>query len=277
MRARSESADFVEALARGLDILQSFSALHPRMTMTEVAEASNLARPTARRLLITLVELGFIRQIKGAYELTPRVLDLGSAYVESLGLWDIARPHLEALVERTGESSSIAQLEGSDIIYTARVSVPKIITLRVEVGTRFPAVLTSQGKVLLAYLSESDRGAALDTPSRSAVPIPTPLDRMRLEKELETVRARGWALADEDLAPGIRSIAAPVRDENGVRATVNIAVHAAETDTDRLLNDYLPYLLKAAGEISADWARWQRRPHREKTADHGSPGSALVQ
>ena len=120
------------------------------MSLSDVAQATGLARPTARRLLLTLEELGYVRSRDGVFALTPRVLALGTAYVSSLGLWEIARPRLEALVGRTGESSSMAQLDGSDIVYVARVSVPKIIALRVEVGTRFPAPPTSQGKVLLA-------------------------------------------------------------------------------------------------------------------------------
>src|SRR6476620_7170557 len=131
------------------------------MSLSEVAAAAGLARPTARRLLLTLEELGFVRSGDGTFELTPKVMNLGMAYISSLGLWDIARPHLEALVARTGESSSMAQLDGSDIVYVARVSVPKIIALRVEIGTRFPAVRTSQGKVLLASVPEPELAAVL--------------------------------------------------------------------------------------------------------------------
>jgi IclR family pca regulon transcriptional regulator len=189
------------------------------------------------------------------------------AYVESLGLWDIARPHMEALVRQTGESSSMAQLDGSDIVYVARVSVPKIITLRVMIGTRFPALQTSQGKVLLAALDSDRLAAALAEPSRSGLPPFLPRDRAGIDEELRTVRARGWALADEELAPGIRSVAVPVRDgEGAVRAAMNVTVHAAETSLGTLVNDHLPKLLRAAGEISADWALWQSRPHAEVAA-----------
>lgn len=261
MGGRSESTDFVEALARGLDVLRAFSSARPRLSLTDVATTTDLARPTARRLLLTLAELGYVRQIGREFELTVRVLDLGMTYVDSLGLWDIAQPHLRALVDRTGESSSMAQLDGSDIVYTARVSVPKIIALRVEIGTRFPAGVTSQGKVLLAGLDGAELDVALDTPSRSHVRI-APMDRVRLLGELETVRDRGWAVADEDLAPGIRSIAAPVKDESGrTESTVNITVHAAETSLKELVDNHLPYLLKTASEISADWSRWRRRSH----------------
>ena len=262
MAGRGTGADFVEALARGLDVLSCFDVDHPSMSLSEVAAATGLARPTARRLLLTLAELGYVRVGDNTFALTPQVLRLGMAYVSSLGLWDLARPHLEALVARTGESSSMAQLDGSDIVYVARVAVPKIIALRVEVGTRFPAARTSQGKVLLAALGEEAAARALAEPSRSGLPPAPerPADELRLE--LVRVRAQGWALADEELAPGVRSVAAPVRDGTGtVRAAMNVTVHAAETSAERLLGDHLPLLLEAAGRVSGDWALWQSRPH----------------
>jgi IclR family pca regulon transcriptional regulator len=256
--------DFVEALARGLDVLACFDGQHPCMSLSEVAAATGLARPTARRLLLTLEELGYVRAGEDGYRLTPRVLRLGMAYAGSLGLWDIARPHMRDLVGQTGESSSMSQLDGSDIVYVARVSVPKIITLRVEIGTRFPALRTSQGKVLLAALDRDRLAATLAEPSRSGLP-PTPeRDPAAVEEELRTVRARGWALADEELAPGVRSVAVPVRDGDGrVRAAMNVTVHAAETSVQRLTGEYLPKLLRAAGEISAEWALWRSRPKDE--------------
>jgi IclR family pca regulon transcriptional regulator len=273
MAGRGAGPDFVEALARGLDVLACFDAGHPNMSLTEVATAAGLARPTARRILLTLEELGFVRSTGGTFSLTPKVLTLGMAYVGALGLWDIARPHLEALVARTGESSSMAQLDGSDIVYVARVSVPKIITLRVDIGTRFPAVQTSQGKVLLAALSPDELAATLAEPSRAGLPPYIGRSPEQLHAELTEVRARGWALADEELAPGVRSVAVPVRDGTGaVRAAMNVTVHAAETPTERLLQEHLPLLLRTAGDVSAEWALWQARPHVElaRRADGGS-------
>ena len=176
----------------------------------------------------------------------------------------MARPHLEALVHQTGESSSMAQLDGSDIVYVARVAVPKIIALRVDIGTRFPAERTSQGKVLLAALPESEVARVVAEPSRSGLP-PAPERPLRdLQRELTRVRAQGWALADEELAPGVRSVAAPVRDGSGlVRAAMNVTVHAAETSTEHLLEVHLPRLLETASRISGDWAAWGARPQVE--------------
>ncbi|MGR7023116.1 IclR family transcriptional regulator domain-containing protein [Geodermatophilus sp. URMC 62] len=269
MAGRGKGPDFVEALARGLDVLTCFGADRPGMTLSEVAAAAGLARPTARRLLLTLEELGYVRSAGGVFSLTPRVLSLGMAHVGALGLWDVARPHLEALVARTGESSSMAQLDGSDIVYVARVSVPKLIALRVEIGTRFPAAQTSQGKVLLAALPADELAATLAEPSRSGLPPFTGRTPEQLRDELTEVRARGWALADEELAPGVRSVAVPVRDGTGaVRAAANVTVHAAETSRERLLEEHLPLLLRTAGEISADWTRWQSRPHVEVGRSH---------
>jgi IclR family transcriptional regulator, pca regulon regulatory protein len=263
MAGRGAGPDFVESLARGLDVLQCFSAEHSELSLSDVATAAGLARPTARRLLLTLSELGFVRSCGGRFALTPRVLSLGMAFVASLGLWEVGRPHLERLVATTGESSSMSQLDGSDIVYVARVAVPKLITLRVEIGTRFPAPYTSQGKVLLAALDPGELAGVLAEPSRSGLQL-RPRDPAALACELRTIRARGWALADEELAPGIRSVAVPVRDGTGaVRAAMNVTVHAAETTVDQLVGDYLPLLLRTAGDVSADWALWQSRPYSE--------------
>jgi IclR family pca regulon transcriptional regulator len=248
--------DFIEALARGLDVITAFGAARPAMTLAEVASATGLARPTARRILLTLAELGYVRTVERGYTLTPRVLDLGVSYVDALGLWDVARPHLERLVARTGESCSIAQLDGSDIVYVARVAVPKIVSLTVQIGTRFPALPTSLGKVQLAALAPDELERVLAEPTRSGLTPRWRPDREERDAVLREVRARGWALTDEQLAAGIRSVAAPLRDGEGrVIAGVNVNCHAAETSVEHLVEHHLPLLLQAAGDISADFAR----------------------
>jgi IclR family pca regulon transcriptional regulator len=261
MARRDTSPDFIEALARGLDVIRVFQPRQPVMSLAAVAGASGLARPTVRRILLTLEQLGYVRAADGGFELTPRVLELGMAYIRSRNLWDVARPHMEGLVAQTHESSSIAQLDGSDIVYVARVAVPKIIALAVTIGTRFPAMPTSLGKVLLAALPPEEAERVLAEPSRSGITPawqPSPQERAT---ELREVRARGWSLTDEQLAAGIRSVAAPLRDGSGrVIAALNVTVHAAETPLEVLTGQYLPLLLTAAGAISADWAACQAAP-----------------
>jgi IclR family pca regulon transcriptional regulator len=269
---RDESPDFIEAIARGLDVIRAFGPGQPVMSLAGVAAASGLPRPTARRILLTLEQLGYVRQAgppgpgqqvpsSGGFELTPRVLDLGMSYVLSRGLWEIARPHMEALVAGTRESTSIAQLDGSDIVYVARVAVPKIVTLSVTIGTRFPAMQTSLGKVLLAALPPADAERVLAEQSRSGITPPWQPDAAERAAALREVRARGWALTDEQLAPGIRSVAVPLRDGDGqVIAALNVNSHAAETPLDVLIGKHLPLLLQAAGSISADWAARQSAP-----------------
>jgi IclR family pca regulon transcriptional regulator len=261
MARRDTSPDFIEALARGLDVIKAFQPGQPARTLASVAAAAGLARPTARRMLLTLQHLGYVRAADGGFELTPRVLDLGMSYVLSRGLWEVARPHLEALVAQTHESSSIAQLDGSDIVYVARVAVPKIIALAVTIGTRFPAMQTSLGKVLLAALPPAEAERVLAEPSRSGITARWQPDAAERAAELRDVRARGWSLTDQQLAPGIRSVAAPLRDGGGqVIAAMNVTVHAAETTVEVLTEKYLPLLLQAAGAVSADWAACQASP-----------------
>ncbi|MGH3762678.1 IclR family transcriptional regulator domain-containing protein [Actinophytocola sp.] len=258
--------DFIEALARGLDVITAFEPGRPVMTLAEVATATGLARPTARRILLTLNDLGFVRAEGPGFALTPRVLDLGVSYVRSQGLWDVARPHLEELSAATDESCSIAQLDGSDIVYVARVAVPKIVGLTVQIGTRFPALQTSLGKVLLAALCPEEVDQVLAEPTRSGLTARWQPDRAEQDAELREVRARGWALTDQQLALGIRSVAAPLRDGSGkVIAALNVNTHAAETTVEHLVGHHLPLLLKAAGEISADFARLAAVPHVTRT------------
>jgi IclR family pca regulon transcriptional regulator len=279
MARRDGGPDFIEALARGLDVIRAFTPAQPVMSLAAVAASAELPRPTARRILLTLTELGYVRADSGRYVLTPRVLELGMSYVLSQNLWQIARPHMEQLVSLTGESSSVAQLDGPDIVYVARVAVPKIITLAVQVGTRFPAMQTSLGKVLLAALPPGSAEDVLAEPSRSGITARWQPDAAEREAALREVRARGWALTDEQLAFGIRSVAAPLRDGDGrVIAALNVTVHAAETPVSVLTGSYLPHLLATAGAISADWAALAAAPqvltHRTSNPHTSQDGQA---
>jgi IclR family pca regulon transcriptional regulator len=261
MAKKQTEPDFVEAFARGLKVINAFSLSHLTLTVSEVAAETKLARPTTRRLLITLETLGYVRSNNGEYSLTPKVLELGTAYIAAQGLWDIARPHLESLVALTHESSSMSQLDGSDIVYTARVAVPKIIGISVQIGTRFPAYATSMGRVLLADLTKEEVDRILDTPSQSGVVPRVKPSKRELHASLVDIRKRGWAISDEQLSFGIRSVAAPVVNAQGrTIAAVNVTTNAAETSIADLKRLHLPRLLKVAEAISTDWKRLEMLP-----------------
>ncbi len=264
VEADTAGRDFVEALARGLDVLTAFGPTRMAMTVSDVAAHTGLARPTARRLLLTLEALGYVRSNDGVFSLTTKVLEIGTSVIAAQGLWDVARPHMVDLVAHTGESSSMAQLDGSDIVYTARVPVPKIIALAVNIGTRFPAVATSMGRVLLADLDPDEVAAALEMPSGSGIVPRIRLEGDALRRDLAEVRERGFALSDELLSMGIRSVAVPVRDVSGrAVAAMNVTVHAAETPIDTLTGVYLPLLQRAATAVTEEWAALSRLPTAE--------------
>jgi IclR family pca regulon transcriptional regulator len=260
--ARADNPDFVEAIERGLEVIRVLGAAPEGRSLSQVAEAAALPRPTARRALVTLALLGYVREEGRVFRLTPRVLELGCAYVDSLSLWDLARPHLEALVAQTGESSSMAQLDGSEIVYVGRVAVPKIITIAVRVGSRLPAAATSMGQVLLAALTPAERRAALATPPRGDVRAAAAPAGRRLNALLAEVREQDWAMVDQQLAAGVRSVAAPLRDHEGrTVAAVNVCVHAAEHSIQELAGRFLPLLLAAAAAINGELAERRRIPH----------------
>ncbi|WP_216589731.1 IclR family transcriptional regulator domain-containing protein [Streptomyces brasiliscabiei] len=244
---------FVRSFERGLAVIRAFDAEHPALTLSEVARTCELTRAAARRFLLTLVDLGYVHTDGRLFRLTPRVLELGYAYLAGLALPDLAVPHLERLVAQVGESSSLCVLDGDDIVYVARVSASRIMTATITVGTRFPAQVTSVGRVILAHLPDEEIDARL------ARVVPHPFTRRtltsadRLRAELRRVRRQGYALVDQELEEGLRSVAAPVRDRDGeVVAAVNIPVHAGRTSVESVRRDLLPPLLATVARIEAD-------------------------
>lgn len=261
---REDNPDFIEALGRGLEVIRSLGSVQRPLSLTELSQMTGLARPTVRRILITLEHLGYVRSfgdVSAQFGLTPRVLELGTSYVQSHRLWEMVEPHLHGLVADINESSSIAELDGSDVVYVARVAVPKLVTLSVSIGTRFPAYATSLGKVLLSGLDDDEALSLRHEPGRSGIiPVWQPTNDEFLQ-ELHRVRERGWALTDQQLAPAIRSVAAPVRNGSGqIVAAINVNTHAVETNEARLLNDILPKVLQVASDISADFQAMELLP-----------------
>ncbi|MDQ0906275.1 IclR family pca regulon transcriptional regulator [Streptomyces canus] len=244
---------FVRSLERGLAVIRAFDADHPELTLSEVARACGLTRAAARRFLLTLADLGYVRADGRAYRLTPRVLELGYSYLSSFSLAQIAVPHLEQLVEDTRESSSLCVLDGDDTVYVARVPARRIMTAAITVGTRFPAHVTSVGRVILAHLPQEEIEARLAHVELTPLTARTLVSADLLRAELDRVRRQGYAVVDQELEEGLRSIAAPVRDRGGeVVAAVNIPVQAGRTTLAALRRDLLPPLLETVAGIEAD-------------------------
>lgn len=244
-------SDFVQSLARGISVIRSFSSDAPRQTLSDVSRSTGLTRATARRLLLTLEELGYVRNNSRYFELTARVLDIGYSYLASLNLTDIAQPFLESFSEVVNESSSVSVLDDTDIVYIARVPTKRIMTVAIGLGSRFPAFQTSMGRVLLAELSDDEVRERLDRSDRSQTTMHTVTAGEELLKRLHTVRQQGWALVDQELEIGVRSLAAPLRDATGTAiAAVNVSTHVGRTDPHELTEEFLPRLLETASNIS---------------------------
>ncbi|HZP52247.1 IclR family transcriptional regulator domain-containing protein [Actinocrinis sp.] len=254
--SRDGAGAFVQSLDRGLAVIRAFDAEHPELTLSEVARATGLTRAAARRFLLTLVELGYVRTDGRLFALRPKILELGYAYLSSLSLPEIALPHLEQLVERVHESSSVSVLDGDEVVYVARVPTKRIMTVSISVGTRFPAYATSMGRVLLAWRSAEWLDGYLASASLRALTAHTLADPKSLRAELAAVRERGWAMADQELEEGLRSVAAPIRDQSGqVVAAINVATNVSRTGADELVDRIVPQLLVTAGLIEQDLAR----------------------
>ncbi|MEV0159157.1 IclR family transcriptional regulator domain-containing protein [Nonomuraea fuscirosea] len=245
--------DHVQSLARGLAVIRAFSATEPELTLSQVARATGLSRAAARRFLLTLTDLGYVRSDGRLFALTPRVLELGYAYLSSLSLPEVADPHLERLAAEVGESASVAVLDGTDVVYVARVATARIMRVTINIGTRFPAYCTSMGRVLLAALPPEALESYLGRAELRRLTSHTIVLPAALRAELDEVRGRGWAMVDQELEEGLRSIAAPIRDRAGrTVAAVNVSTHATRTSLQAARRDLLPPLLATATKIETD-------------------------
>jgi IclR family pca regulon transcriptional regulator len=245
---------FVQSLERGLSVIRALNAPEP-MTLSEVARATDLTRAAARRFLLTLQQLGYVHARNGRFALTPQVLELGYAYLSSLTLPEVAEPHVARLVERVHESSSVSVLDGSDVVYVARVPTRRIMTVAISVGTRFPAFATSMGRVLLAGLDPEALDAVLAKAELKALTPQTIVDADALRAELDRVRRQGYALVDQELEAGLRSLAAPIHDPAGeVVAAINVSASAQRSGVAEIKRELLPPLLETAAAIERDLA-----------------------
>lgn len=256
----TSGGSFSQSLERGLTILSAFSGTNPVLGIADMARAVNLNRSTTHRYVATLAKLGYVQQDPDTrkYSLGPRVIDLGFAALSSMEMTRVAAEYLQGLSDETGYVASMAVLDRADIVYVERRRSRRpagfVVDLNLHVGSRLPAYCTSMGKVLLAYKEPAELRTLLDGIDLARRGPKTITAREQLRTVLAKVRQTGIAVNDEELAPGLRSIAAPVRDRSGgVVAAINIAVHLTTwtTSLDSVVQRFEGPLRRTAGEISA--------------------------
>ncbi|MCW3492649.1 IclR family transcriptional regulator C-terminal domain-containing protein [Microbacterium sp. SSM24] len=250
--------DTVQSLVRGLAVIRAFDAEHPELTLSEVARRAGITRAAAGRFLRTLEQVSYVRgsaEPAGGrtFALTPRVLELGFSFLSALSIPDVVQPHLESLSREVDESVSAAVLDGDSIVYVARVPTRRIMSVRITIGTRFPAFATSMGRVLLSSMTESAQIALLTASVRPALTERTVTDVDELRAELERVRIKGWALVDGELELGLRSVAVPLHDSRGaVVAAINVSTSATRDSVEHVVGQHLPLLQRTAAAIEAE-------------------------
>lgn len=242
--------DFLEALARGLRVLEAFNQDHKQLTLSDIAKLVDLPRASVRRTLHTLVRLGYAQTSDRLFRLTPRVLDLARSYLLSNAVTDIVQPAVERLSEQVGESCSAAVLDGEDVMMIAHASPKRIIPVSAQIGFRLPAVATSLGRVLLAALEDRALDEFLCRLHLKRMTKATIMDKSELRKLVLKVRRDGYALADQEVEVGFRSIAVPLQRLDGrTIAALNIGVHSERTPLKSMPGRFYPKLHALADEL----------------------------
>lgn len=254
MGSEEKEADpeYLSTLERGLSVLRAFGKDNPQMTLSEVAEVTELSPAAARRCLNTLVKLGYVARHRRHFLLRPEVMSFASAYLDSMSLGELVRPHLQAVRDETGDSSSLAVLSGFDILYLVHVSTNRMVRLAAGVGTRYPAYATSLGRAILAFEHEEVRNHYLDTGEFKAFTEHTITGRADLRKLFAEVRKTGYAATQDELDYGLISIAVPILDDSGrSMAAINCSTSTSRVGKEELVRTRLPILRSAAGQIEA--------------------------
>jgi len=243
--------DFVLSLARGLQVIEAFEGHTEGRTVADISRGTGLSRAAARRSLITLGLLGYVESAGRTYRLKTRVLKLGFSYLSSNSLPAIVQPTLERITELVHESSSLSVLDGEQIVYIGRSTAKRVMSVGLSVGSRLPAYCTSLGRVLLAALPETELAAYLEAAHVKALTPKTITDKQLLGQIIRRVRSDGFAITDEELELGLRSIAVPVKThQNKVVAAMNIGVHAARVSAAEMIHRFLPILQEHAAMLA---------------------------
>lgn len=250
MSASKDKKVFVTSLARGLKVIQSFDEEHGKMSLSQVAVRTDLNRATARRFLFTLNTLGYVNSDGKLFWLSPKVLELGYSYLASQPIANIVQPFVDQISEQIGESCSVSVLDGTEVVYISRRMTQHIMSISLNVGTRLPAVVTSMGRVMLADKSIEELNAILEKVQLKSFTEYTLVNKQTLKDELLKVQKQGYAIINEELELGLRSMAVPIYNEQGeVVAAINVGTHAARISEQELIDRILPYLQDTAAEI----------------------------
>lgn len=263
MEEGQSAPEELQSLARGLAVIKALAVSEEPQTLAQVAQAAGLNRAVTRRVLLTLVEVGYVLARGRQFSLRPRVLELGEAYRSSLRLPSLAAPSMARLVQVTGQSCSMAVLDGADIVYVQRIPGRRIIDAVLHVGTRLPAHATAMGRVLLAALGEEELAAVLEGSDLGALTERTITDRAALVAELARVREQGYCLIDQEFERGLTTLGAPVRDARGdVVAAINLPLSSYTLGGDGVPAEFVDALLRTSEEISGAVARLEPTSRR---------------
>lgn len=247
--------DYIQSIERGFAVLLAFDADLPTASLAEVAARTKLSRPAVRRILLTLQRLGYVANTGTRWSLTPRVLTIGQHFAATHGVVETAQPHLLQLAEATHESASLAQLDGSDVVYVARVQVRRVMSISIDVGSRVPAHATSMGRVLLAWAPPSIVDQVVEAGLRRLT-AKTITDSVRLRDSLHDVRQRGYAVVESELEEGLLSASVPVRDpDEAVIAALAYSTSVGRRTAQQVTEEVVPLMLEAAAGITADLAQ----------------------
>lgn len=251
MDKSSQERDYVQSLARGLDVIRAFTRNHSSMTLSEVSREAGVTRAAARRLLLTLVKEGYAETDGKYFTLRPRVLELGYSYLSSVPFSEVAQPIMSEVVNKTQESCSAGVLDGTEMVFVARVQIERIMTVGLSVGSRLPAYCGSMGRILLASLPKERLEEVLENTTIERRTPYTVRNMVELREAIDLARLQGWAIIDQEMEVGLRSIAVPIRSRNGETiAALNIAVHAGRVSLEEIKERLLPPLLDASFKIS---------------------------
>jgi len=255
--SNDDQPDFVRALARGLEVIELFDLDHPAMSLAQLSKRARLSRGTVRRILITLQTLGYVDVTAGKFRLLPRALRLGFAYLSAARVWELAQPYLEMVKRELGESCSVAVLDGYDIVFVARVASDRLVRDYIPLGLRWPAYPTSLGRILLSGLSESELDIYFSTTEFKPLTPFTMTDPASLREKIRHAKTAGWASADRDIDPNLRSVAVPIFDSKGrIVAAMNTNALATKLSQSEIENQYVPVLQKAANAFS-EIVKWR--------------------